>query len=151
MRKLLIFFLTLPLLASISCLAENSDSPILQAESPYNMEITIEHLKDAILAHQYKIVRIQNSLDGLSVDKKGPVIIYFCNFHFLHNALERNKHIGPLLPCHVVVSEENGKVHVYAPNPKIVGAAFEQDNKFLTTLCYQVTQDYKDILWEGTI
>jgi uncharacterized protein (DUF302 family) len=131
--------------------ASAADPPVLSAESPYDTATTLAQVKAAIGAHQYQIIRIQNAYEGLRNNEAGPVIVYFCNFGFLHSALQQSRNVGPLLPCHVVISSEHGRVKVYAPNPKVLAAPFVGRDQALQKLCDQVTQDYRDILDEGTM
>ncbi|MDA8094226.1 MAG: DUF302 domain-containing protein [Betaproteobacteria bacterium] len=139
-------------LALLSASAYGGTVPAtLSAQSPYDMKATIENLEQAISAHQYRVVRVQGAYQGFAPLNGGPVIIYFCNFNFLHEALQKSMDLGPMLPCRVVIDDVNGKIMVYAPNPVVFKHVLAGDSTFLDKLCDQVTHDYKAILAEGTL
>ena len=124
---------------------------VISADSPYDVPTTVAHLKAAIVARQYRIVRIQSGQTGTPSAAPGPTIVYFCNFRLLHEAFLINKGIGPMLPCRIVVSRENGRTRLYAPNLKTLGKAFIAGSPELKRICEMVTHDYRDMLDEATM
>jgi len=55
------------------------------------------------------------------------LILGACNPHFAHKALSIEKEIGLLLPCNVIVYEENGEVHVSAILPSVAMSMVASD------------------------
>lgn len=55
----------------------------------------------------------------LGVEQENYVILGVCNPPFAHKALQLEKDIGLLLPCNVIVFEEDGKVLVSAILPSV--------------------------------
>lgn len=55
----------------------------------------------------------------LDVDWDHYVILGACNPPFAFRALQAEKEIGLLLPCNVIIYEENGKVFVSAIRPTV--------------------------------
>lgn len=121
-------------------------------DSPYTMKETIAALKRAIAGKNFRLIRIQNIDDGL-VEKTHEdlqkVIIYFCNFQLLNDALAVDPRVGLFLPCRVTVVERAGKVQVYALNPKHLSYLF--NNAELNKLCDSMSQVYTDIIEEATL
>ena len=55
----------------------------------------------------------------LNVDYDNYLILGACNPPFAHQALQVEKEIGLLLPCNVIVYEDNNEVHISAILPTI--------------------------------
>ncbi len=55
----------------------------------------------------------------LDVDYDNYLILGACNPPFAHKALQAEKEIGLLLPCNVIVYEDQGHVHVSAILPSV--------------------------------
>jgi len=55
----------------------------------------------------------------INVDYDEYVILGACNPEFAHKSLQVDKQIGLLLPCNVVVYEDNGSVTVSAIVPTV--------------------------------
>ncbi len=53
----------------------------------------------------------------IDVDFRPYIILGACNPAFAHKALLAEPNIGTMLPCNVIVQEENGKVLVSAVDP----------------------------------
>ena len=64
----------------------------------------------------------------LDVDYDNYVILGACNPEFAHQALQAEKQIGLLLPCNMIVYEDDGKVHVSAIVPSVAMAVSSNQN-----------------------
>jgi len=70
--------------------AKTSNEALLRYESSSNFEDTVASVKRAAIGANFKIIRVQNFEQGLAErGKEDPkkVIIYFCNFNMLNEAL----------------------------------------------------------------
>jgi cytochrome c oxidase cbb3-type subunit 3 len=109
-----------------------------------NFEQTIQHVKQAAVDHNFRIVRERD----LSVQGVRVYAIWFCNFELLNQAVHKHKKIGYMLPFRVTVVEHNGKISVSAANPdksmKLVKSKFGN-------ICNVVTAAYKAILEEASL
>ena len=76
------------------------------------------------------------------------VIVYFCNFNFLYDALTIDPRVGLFLPCRVTVVEQEGQVKVMSINPKRLSVLF--NNERLDEACDEMHRIYTDILEEAT-
>lgn len=137
--------------SATAALAAGDAPPVLSVDSPYDTATTVQRLQQAVEARQYRVVRVARSYEEPGTDADAPTVVYFCNFALLHKALERNKEIGPMLPCHIVVNREGDQVTLYAPNLSILAQRFTRDDSVLRGICDHVTQDYKEILDEVTL
>ena len=129
-----------------------NESPVLMMDSPYSLEETIENVKRAIVGKNFTVVRIQTLDNGFvpeSEEDRRQVIIYFCNFGFINQALSLDPRIGLFMPCRVTVVEQNGVVKVMSINPKYQSRLF--NNEELDRPCEEMTDVYKGILEEATI
>lgn len=64
----------------------------------------------------------------LDVDFDQYIILGACNPPFAHKALEAEKGIGLLLPCNVIVYEDEGTVHVAAILPTVAMQMVDNDS-----------------------
>jgi len=76
----------------------------------------------------------------LDVDYDKYVILGACNPSFAHQALMAEKDIGILLPCNVIVYEDEGKVFVCAVMPTVAMGAVEN------TAVEPIAQDVEEML-----
>lgn len=126
--------------------------PTITYESEYSLEETIEAIKLAIVGKNFRVIRTQTLDSGfVKKDKQDnkKVIIYFCNFKMVNDALVIDPRVGMFLPCRVTVVEKGGKVYVHAINPKRLSYLF--NNAELNRLCDQMLQTYTAILEEATL
>jgi cytochrome c oxidase cbb3-type subunit 3 len=124
----------------------------LSYESPYGVEETVAAVKRAAVGKNFRLIRVQKLNQGLvEAGKENPkqVIVYFCNFQMLNNALAIDPRVGLFLPCRVTVAERDGKVSVYAINPKRLSYLF--NNSELNTMCDDMYNTYVSILEEATL
>jgi len=66
----------------------------------------------------------------ISVDYDNYVILGACNPPLAYQALQSEKEIGLLLPCNVVVYEDDGQVYVSAILPSVAMNVVENENLF---------------------
>ena len=139
-------------LLAFSCHAavQSREPVVLSYISPHDMATTIANLKRAISNNNFRFIREQTVDDGFTDSPNGKqVILYFCNFDLLHDAFQREKHIGFMLPCRVTVTEVDGRVTIWARNPKYTGAL--TDRATLRELCDKVKSAYIAVIEEATL
>lgn len=125
---------------------------IMVYESPYSVEETVEAVKRAVIGKNFRLIRTQLLEHGLFPEgEQNPkqVIVYFCNFNFLYDAMKLDPRVGLFLPCRVTVVEDRGVVKVMSINPKRLSRLFNNHN--LDEACEQMHQVYVDILEEATL
>ncbi len=132
--------------------AEGAIRPTSVYDSPYSLKETVENVKRAVIGRNFRVIREQYFDSGLvpeGQEDKHSVIVYFCNFNILNNALAIDPRVGLFLPCRVTVVERNGKVQVMAINPKTLSHMF--NNEELDRVCTEMSQVYESILEEATL
>ena len=77
------------------------------------------------------------------------VILHFCNFKFLFDALAVDPRVGMFLPCLVSVTEKDGQVTVSTTNPQYLSYLFNNDE--LDDYCKRMRAVYEAILEEATL
>ncbi|MBI3188711.1 MAG: c-type cytochrome [Gammaproteobacteria bacterium] len=135
-------------------LADISHEPaILVADSPYNYDETIAKVKAAAVGMNFRLIRDQALDSGLVEDGKetrSHMMVYFCNFKFLYDALAIDPRVGLFLPCRVtVIKTADGKVKVMSINPKRLSHIF--NNNELDQACEEMHKLYTSILEEATL
>lgn len=87
---------------------------------PY--EETIERVTAALKDEGFGVlttIDVRSTLkEKLGVDTKNYVILGACNPQLAHTALEKEHEIGLLLPCNVIVYDDEGTIHVSALDPE---------------------------------
>ncbi|WJW75583.1 c-type cytochrome [Thiohalobacter sp. IOR34] len=132
--------------------AVSHEAAVLVYESPYSVAETVEAVKRAVIGKNFRLIRTQRLESGLFPEaEQDPqqVIVYFCNFNFLNEALKIDPRVGLFLPCRVTVVEQDGVVKVMSINPKRLSSLF--NNNALDEACNQMYQVYTDILEEATL
>jgi cytochrome c oxidase cbb3-type subunit 3 len=125
---------------------------LLIMESPYTLEETVEAVKRAAVGKNFRLIRDQIMEDGLfpaNQQNTRQVMVYFCNFKFLYDALALDPRVGLFLPCRVTVVEHEGKVQVMSINPKRLSHLF--NNAELDRACDEMYKLYAEILEEATL
>ena len=64
----------------------------------------------------------------LDIEYDNYIILGACNPQFAHKALESEKEIGLLLPCNVIIYEEDGVVFVSAIVPTVAMSVVDNDD-----------------------
>ncbi len=120
--------------------------------SGYTLEETVENLTLAIENKNFKIIRTDyfgyGFVDEAEVNKK-QVVLHFCNFDFLYQALSIDPRVGMFLPCRVTVVERDGEVQMMTINPMRLSKLFNNDA--LNDACKEMTQLYKEILEDASL
>ena len=127
-------------------------SRIIEAESSYTLDETIANLKDALISQNFTLIRTDTLEHGLVPEgEENPkqVILHFCNFRFLFDALTVDPRVGMFLPCRVTVVERDGKVMVSAINPLYLSHLF--NNAELDEYCHKMHGLYRTIIEEATL
>jgi len=122
------------------------------AESSYTLEETIENLKDAIVSQNFILIRQDTLEHGLvkeGEEDPSQVILHFCNFKFLFEALAVDPRVGMFLPCRITITERDGKVMVSAINPLHLSRLF--NNNELDEYCKKMHAVYSAILEDATL
>lgn len=124
---------------------------IIIVDSPYGLDETVDNLKQAITDQNFTLIRADHLDHGLvdeDKENKKQVVLHFCNFDFLFEALTIDPRIGMFLPCRVTVVEHEGKVQVMTINPMRLSKLFNNDE--LNDACKEMTKIYETIL-EDTV
>jgi cytochrome c oxidase cbb3-type subunit 3 len=128
------------------------EDKIILAESPYSLDETVENLKNAIVSQNFILIRTDTLEHGLvKEEEENPhqVILHFCNFKFLFDALAVDPRVGMFLPCRVTVTETDAGVVVSTINPKYLGHLFNNDE--LDHYCSKMHEVYTAILEDATL
>jgi cytochrome c oxidase cbb3-type subunit III len=131
---------------------ENAE-PVITMESSYDVQTTVANIKRAVIGKNFRIIRIQNLENGLfpedKQDKK-QVIVYFCNFNFINDALSIDPRVGLYMPCRItVVEKEDGTVELMSINPLYLSRMF--NNAELKESCNKMYDVYTSIMEEATL
>jgi len=125
---------------------------IISAESSYTLEETVENLKAALVGQNFILIRTDTLEHGLVPEgEENPqeIILHFCNFSFLFDALIVDPRVGMFLPCRVTVIEKDGKVTVSAINPLYLSHLF--NNAELDEFCEKMHGLYSAIIEDATL
>ena len=126
--------------------------PVIQFESSYGFEQTLENLKQAVIGRNFRVIREQYLEEGLfpeGQENRRQVMLYFCNFAFLNEALALDPRVGLFLPCRVTVIETDQGVQVMSINPQNLSRLF--NNAELEKACQQMHDLYAEIIEEATL
>ncbi len=80
----------------------------------------------------------------LDVEYGNYIILGACNPPFAYQALQTEKDIGLLLPCNVIVYEQDGDIYVSAILPTVAMSMVENEN--LRDIAEQVEEKLKRVL-----
>ena len=130
---------------------DNNNGTIV-VDSPYGLDETVENLKQAIENQNFKLIRTDYLDYGLVEEGKGnkkQVVLHFCNFKFLFDALSIDPRVGLFLPCRVTVVEYEGQVQMMTINPMRLSRLFNNDS--LNDACKAMTELYEAILEDASL
>lgn len=131
---------------------QQAESPVLVFDSPNDLKTTVENVKAAAIAENFRIIRVQDLEQGLvakGTESNHEVIIYFCNFKTLNDVLAVDPRVGLFLPCRATVVERAGKVQVMTINPRYLSAMYNNDE--LDKFCDRMHSIYTNIIEEATL
>lgn len=126
--------------------------PVISFESPYSLEQTLANLKQSVVGHNFRIIREQKLDQGLAKpgeENPRAVILYFCDFGFLNDALAIDPRVGLFLPCRVTVLDTGHGVLVMSINPENLSHLF--NNSELDKACSRMQDLYSAIMEEATL
>ena len=137
-------------------IADGEDEEVTEAsivlDSPYTLEETLENLKQAIADQNFTLIRtdfVEHGFVEEGQENKKQVVLHFCNFKFLFDALALDPRIGVFLPCKITVIEKEGKVQVMSINPMKLSNLFNNEN--LKQACKEMTGIYQTILEDAVL
>jgi len=126
--------------------------PVMEMESPYSLDETVESIKRAAVGRNFRVIRVQTLEDGLvpeGEENRKQVIVYFCNFSLINEALGLDPRVGLFMPCRVTAIEQDGVVKVMATNPRYLARLY--NNAELDAACGRMYETYRAILEEATL
>lgn len=130
-----------------------ADEPaVIQFVSSYGLEQTLANLKESVIGHNFRVIREQELEQGLAEpgkENKRRIILYFCDFGFLNEALAIDPRVGLFLPCRVTLLETDQGVRVMSINPKKLSHLF--NNRELDKACQRMHDLYTEIIEEATL
>ena len=132
--------------------AKQAEDAVISVESPYTLDETIENVKLAITDQNFTLIRTDYLDHGLveeGKENKKQVVLHFCNFGFLFDALTLDPRVGMFLPCRVTVVENQGKVSVMTINPLRLSELFNNDE--LDEACKHMFEVYVAILEDAVL
>ncbi len=101
----------------------------IKKESAMNFTDTLEKTKSELRKEGFGVlteIDIKATLKKkLDVDRDNYVILGACNPPNAHKALEAEVEIGLMLPCNVIVYEQDGKTYVSAIRPSVAMGMIE--------------------------
>lgn len=130
----------------------SEEAPTISVESSYDLEETVENLKQSITDQNFALIRTEFLEHGLveeGKENKKQVVMHFCNFGFLFKALSIDPRVGMFLPCRVTVVEREGKVTVSTINPLRLSKLF--NNHELDESCQTMYEIYSELLEDATL
>lgn len=130
----------------------NDESPTIVMDSPYDMDETIENLKQAITDQNFTLIRIEPLDKGFvkeGEENKKRMVLHFCNFGFLFEALSIDPRVGMFLPCRITVVETKGKIKVMSINPLLLSKMFNNDE--LDAACQEMYGLYTALIEDAVL
>lgn len=129
------------------------DEPLtIEYESEDDVATVVENIKQAAQGKNFRLIRVQHMDYGFvpeAQESKQEVIVYFCNFKMLNQALAIDSRVGLFLPCRITVYKHKDKVKVVSINPKRLSYLF--NNNELDRLCDEMYKTYNSIMEEATL
>jgi uncharacterized protein (DUF302 family) len=92
-----------------------------------------EHVVDALKARGFGVITeidMQKTMkEKLDVDFKPYLILGACNPHYAYRALMADESIGLLLPCNVVLRQDEDGVYVSIQDPEVMFSVVDESIK----------------------
>ena len=111
-------------------------------------EEAVTKVKDALGAEGFGVlteIDVKATMKKkLDVDYENYLILGACNPQFAHKALQAEKEIGLLLPCNVIVYEDNSDVYVSTILPSSAMSVVENDE--LAGISKEVEEKLKSVI-----
>jgi uncharacterized protein (DUF302 family) len=111
-------------------------------------ENTVQKVRDELQKEGFSVlteIDVKATLKKkLNIDFNRYIILGACNPPFAYEALKVERDIGLLMPCNVIVYEENGKTFVAATLPTVTMASVR--NEKLVPVSGQVEQKLKKVI-----
>ena len=111
-------------------------------------EEAVTKVKDALGAEGFGVlteIDVKATMKKkLDVDYENYLILGACNPQFAHKALQAEKEIGLLLPCNVIVYEDNSDVYVSTILPSSAMSVVENDE--LAGISQEVEEKLKSVI-----
>ena len=121
-------------------------------ESADSLEDTLATIKNAIIGSNFKVIRVQKFEQGYvekGKEDEKKIIVYFCSFSMLDQALRLDPRVGLFLPCRITLLQTGNKVKMYSINPAAMSHMF--NNVELKLMCDELSQKYRDIMEEASL
>ena len=128
------------------------EQAVIIMDSPHDLKTTIEQVKAAAIAKNFRIIRTQALEQGLvekGKENNNEVMVFFCNFETLNKVLAVDPRLGLFLPCRITIVERAGKVQVMSINPRYLSALY--NNAELDAACDEMYNTYLEIIEEATL
>lgn len=131
--------------------SDGSVSPVLTMTSPYALDETVDNLKDAISAGNFRFVRELSWSGGLATPVRAARarVLFFCNFAMVNEVIAVDRRFSQFLPCRLTVSEQGGKVVIQAVDPVYMSRLL--GNVRLSYACRQARDMYLRLMDEATL
>ncbi len=130
----------------------NKEPLVITVDSPYGLDETVANLKQAIIGQNFTLIRTDYLEHGLveeGKENKKQIVLHFCNFNFLFEALSIDPRVGMFLPCRVTIIEKDGKVQLSTINPKRLSKLF--NNHELDESCETMHEVYSNLLEDAVL
>jgi len=131
----------------------DEDALSLMYDSPLDFDETVDAVRSTISAYNFRTFPDRYIEQGLTDEfssNKKQVIIRFCNFKKLYDAIRIEPRIGTILPCKITIFEtEDGEVKLVTVNIKRYGSLF--NNAQLDKALEAISEAYEEILDEVTL
>ncbi|MGM0593690.1 MAG: c-type cytochrome [Pseudomonadota bacterium] len=132
---------------------DSEEGPSITMESEYDLETTVENIKRAAVGKNFRVIRTTTLEDGLfDEDEQNlrQVVVHFCNFNFINEALSLDPRVGMFMPCRVnAVEYPDGTVELSAINPRYMSRMY--NNAELDEACDRMYNIYESIMEEATL
>lgn len=117
-----------------------------------NFDEAVSAVKDALKSEGFGIlteIDVKKTLkEKLNAEHEDYLILGACNPPFAYKALQKEKEIGLLLPCNLIVYSDKGKTYLSAIDPLKTMSIVK--NKEIKEIAQQVRKKLKNVLNKTT-